>query len=54
MIMFNDPDLCTIKPIFIYQENQIDDLIRNTELEFKLLNQDKQYAYVSYQVSNSV
>ncbi|XP_023322104.1 transcription factor E2F3 isoform X3 [Eurytemora carolleeae] len=31
------------------KENQIDDLIRNTELEFKLLNQDKQYAYVSYQ-----
>ena len=54
MIMSNDPDLWTIKPIFIYQENQIDDLIRNTELEFKLLNQDKQYAYVSYQVSNLV
>jgi hypothetical protein len=36
------------------KENQIDDLIRNTELEFKLLNQDKQYAYVSYQDLRSI
>eukprot|EP00088_Acartia_fossae_P037251 TRINITY_DN3841_c0_g1_i1.p1 TRINITY_DN3841_c0_g1~~TRINITY_DN3841_c0_g1_i1.p1 ORF type:complete len:593 (-),score=166.58 TRINITY_DN3841_c0_g1_i1:516-2294(-) len=31
------------------QEKKLDDLIRNTELEIKLLNEDKQYAYVSYQ-----
>jgi len=33
----------------IAQEHQLDDLIRNTELGIKLLNDDKQYAYVSYQ-----
>lgn len=31
------------------QEQELDDLIRNTELQLKLLNEDKQYAYVSYQ-----
>jgi len=31
------------------QEKELDDLIKNTELQIKLLNQDKQYAYVSYQ-----
>lgn len=33
----------------VAEEQQLDDLIRNTELELKLLNEDKQYAYVSYQ-----
>jgi hypothetical protein len=32
------------------KENQIDDLIRNAKLQIKLLTEDKQYAYVSYQV----
>jgi len=31
------------------EENELDDLLRNAELELKLLNQDKQHAYVSYQ-----
>jgi len=31
------------------QEKMLDNLIQNTELQIKLLNQDKQYAYVSYQ-----
>merc|ERR1712142_61108 len=31
------------------KENQIDDLIRNAELELKLIHEDNQYAYVSYQ-----
>ena len=28
----------------------MDDLIRNAELQLKLLTEDKRYAYVSYQV----
>jgi hypothetical protein len=35
------------------KENQIDDLIRNAKLQIKLLTEDKQYAYVSYQVGLS-
>jgi hypothetical protein len=31
------------------KENQVDDLIRNAELQLKLLTEDKRYAYVSYQ-----
>jgi len=30
------------------KENQVDDLIRNAELQLKLLNEDKTHAYVSY------
>ena len=32
------------------KENQLDDLIRNAELQLKLLNEDKTNAYVTYQV----
>ena len=31
------------------KENQLDDLIRNAELQLKLLNEDKTNAYVTYQ-----
>ena len=32
------------------KENQLDDLIRNAELQLQLLNEDKTNAYVTYQV----
>jgi transcription factor E2F2 len=36
------------------KENQLDDLIRNAELQLKLLNEDKTNAYVTYQDLRSV
>jgi hypothetical protein len=36
------------------KENQLDDLIRNAELQLKLLNEDKSNAYVTYQDLRSV
>ena len=33
------------------KENQLDDLIKNAELQLKLLNEDKKNAYVTYQVT---
>ena len=33
------------------KENQLDDLIRNAELQLQLLNEDKTNAYVTYQVT---
>ena len=33
------------------KENQLDDLIRNAELQLQLLNEDKTNAYVTYQVN---
>lgn len=36
------------------KENQLDDLIKNAELQLKLLNEDKRNAYVTYQDLRSV
>ena len=36
------------------KENQLDDLIRNAELQLKLLNEDKTNAYVTYQVTKII
>lgn len=36
------------------KENQLDDLIKNAELQLKLLNQDKSGAYVTYQDLRSI
>ena len=35
------------------KENQLDDLIRNAELQLQLLNEDKTNAYVTYQVKSA-
>merc|ERR550519_19541 len=41
-------DLATDLADLEAKENQVDDLIRNAELQLKLLNEDKRHAYVSY------
>ena len=48
------PQLLLVQADLEAKENQLDDLIRNAELQLKLLNEDKTNAYVTYQDLRSV